>query len=122
MMTEITQFIQTRQIDSYQKLRVLLFLHDHADSSWTSPQLAARLYLGDGPVLEEIIADLQAAGLVDCVARRCRLRNEAGLSVKLQQLVKTCESPLARQEILDNIRRHNLGAYHYQAGVYETHR
>ena len=120
MMTEITQFIQTRQIDSYQKLRVLLFLHDHADSSWTSPQLAARLYLGDGPVLEEIIADLQAAGLVDCVARRCRLRNEVGLRVKLQHLVKTCENPLARQEILDSIRRHNLASYCYQAGVYET--
>jgi hypothetical protein len=87
-----------------------------------SPQIAARLYLGNGPVLEEIIADLQAAGLVDCVARRCRLRNEAGLSVKLQHLVKTCENPLARQEILENIRRHNLASYHYQASVYETHR
>ena len=120
MTEKITQFIQTRRIDSYQKLRVLLFFHDHADSSWSSPQLAARLYLGEGPLLEEIIADLQAAGLVDCDARRCRLRDEAGLRAKLQNLVKTCENPLARQEILDSIRRHNLASYRYQAGVYET--
>ena len=102
-MTEISRFIQTRQIESYQKLHVLIFLHSHADASWTNSQIAERLYLGDGPLLDKIVADLQAAGLVDCVARRCRLRNEAGLSVKLQHLVKTCENPLARQEILDSI-------------------
>jgi hypothetical protein len=112
MMTEITQFIQTRQIDSYQKLRVLLFFHNHADLSWTSSQIAGRLYLGDGPLLEEIIADLQATGLVDCTAGRCRLHNEAGLRVKLQHLVKTCENPLARQEILDTVRHPDLAVYH----------
>jgi len=120
MTEKIAQFIQTRCIDSYQKLRVLLFFHDHADSSWTSAQIAARLYLGDESLLEKIVTDLQAAGVVDCDARRCRLCNEAGLRAKLQHLVKTCENPLARQEILDNIRRHNLASYHYQAGVYET--
>jgi hypothetical protein len=105
MMTQkITRFIQTRHINSYQKLRVLLFFHDHADSSWTNSQIAEQLYLGDGLLLEKIVADLQAAGLVDCVARQCRLCNETGLSVKLQQLVKTCEDPLARQEILNSIR------------------
>mgnify|MGYP007030165575 CR=1 FL=1 len=114
-MTEISRFIRTRQIDSYQKLRVLIFLHDHADSSWTNSQIAERLYLGDGPLLEKIVVDLQAVGLVDCVAWRCRLRNEAGLSVKLQHLVKTCENPLARQEILDSIRRPDR---YPQRGIY----
>jgi hypothetical protein len=121
MTTEIVQFIQTRHIDSFQKLRVLIFFHEHADSSWTSLQIAARLYLGDGPLLEKIIADLQAAGLVDCVARHCRLREEAGIRLGLQHLVKTCENPLARQEILDSVRRRALASYRQQEGVYETY-
>lgn len=49
-MTELTQFTQTKHIDSYQKLRILIFFYEHADSNWTSPQIAARLYLGDGPM------------------------------------------------------------------------
>jgi hypothetical protein len=120
-MIEITQFIQTRHIDSYQKLRVLLFFYEHPDSSWTSPQIAARLYLGDGPLLEKIVADLQATGLVDCTANRCRLCNEAGIRLPLQHLVQTCENPLARQEILDSIRRRNSASYRYPEGVYHTH-
>ncbi len=103
-MKEIAQFIQTRHIDSFQKLRVLIFFHKHAESSWTSPQIAERLYLGDGPLLEEIIVDLQAAELVDCVANRCKLSDEAGVRLPLQHLIKTCENPLARQEILDSVR------------------
>lgn len=114
-MTEIGRFIQTRQIDSYQKLRVLIFFYNHADSSWTNSQIAERLYLGDGPLVEKIVADLQAAGLVDCAARRCRLRNEVGLGLKLQHLVKTCENPLARQKILDRIRRPDR---YPQGGIY----
>jgi hypothetical protein len=108
--TEIVQFIQARHIDSFQKLRVLIFFHEHAESSWTSPQIATRLYLGDGPLLEKIIADLQAAGLVDCVANRCNLSDGAGVRLPLQHLVKTCENPLARQEILDTVRRRAMEA------------
>lgn len=104
MTTEIVQFIQNRHIDSFQKLRVLIFFYEHAESSWTRSQIAARLYLGDGPLLEKIMADLGAVGLVDCVARGCRLREEAGIKWGLQHLVKKCENPLARQEILDRVR------------------
>lgn len=104
-MGEIIQFLQTRHIDSYQKLRVLIFFHAHADSSWTGEQIAERLYLGSGPLLDGIITDLHAAGLVDCVTTHCKLCQEAGIRAHLQYLVKTYEDPLARQEILDHIRR-----------------
>jgi len=77
MTEKIAQFIQTRCIDSYQKLRVLLFFHDHADSSWTSAQIAARLYLGDESLLEKIVPIYRrqawwtvTPGAVDCVTRR----------------------------------------------------
>jgi hypothetical protein len=104
MMTEIARFIQTRHIDSFQKLRVLFFFYQHPESSWTGQQIAEQLYLGDGPLLEEIIAELRTAGLVNCVAHRCRLNDEAGVRLSLQHLASKCENPLARQEILDQVR------------------
>lgn len=104
MMREIAQFIQTKQIDSFQKLRVLVFLHQHPEANWTGQQIAEQLYLGDGPLLEKIIAELQTAGLVNCVAHRCKLSDEAGVRLSLQRLVNTCENPLTRQEILDQVR------------------
>ena len=103
-MTEIGQFIQASHIDSFQKLRVLIFFYQHPESSWTGPQIAKQLYLGDGPLLEEIIAELQAAGLVNCVAQRCKLSDETGVRLSLRHLVSVCENPLARQEILDQVR------------------
>ena len=104
-MMKAVEFIRSKQIDSYQKLRVLFFFHDHADSSWSSRQIARQLYLGEGPVLEEIIADLQAAGLLNCSVDRCRLRDETALNVGLEHLIKTYENPLARQEILNSLHR-----------------
>jgi hypothetical protein len=103
-MTEIIRFIRARHIDSFQKLRVLVFFYQHSESSWTGPQLAKQLYLGDELLLEEIIAELRAAGLVNCVARRCKLSDEMGVKSSLQRLISICENPLTRQEVLDQVR------------------
>lgn len=84
---KVVEFIRSRGIDSYQKLRILFFFHDYANASWSNRQIATRLYLGEGPVLEEIIADLQAAGLLDCNADRCRLRDEAEIRVALENFL-----------------------------------
>ena len=62
MTEEIVQFIQTRHVDSFQKLRVLVFFHKHSELSWTSPQIVERLYFGDGLLLEEIMADFENFG------------------------------------------------------------
>ena len=103
-MTEIARFIQTRHIDSFQKLRVLVFFHQQSESSWTGQQIAKQLYLGDGPLLEEIITGLQTAGLVNCAAHHYKLSDETGIRLVLQHLVNRYENPLARQEILDQVR------------------
>lgn len=103
-MTEIDRFIRANHIDSFQKLRVLIFFHQHPESSWTGPQLAKQLYLGDEPLLEEIIAELRSAGLVNCMAQRCKLSDEMAVRSSLRHLVKICENPLARQKILDRVR------------------
>jgi hypothetical protein len=120
MMSDIAKFIQARHIDSFQKLRLLLFLYQHPESSWTSQQMAEQLFLGDVPWLEEMIGELQAAGLVDCAGHGCKARDEGGLRERLEYLVKTCENPLARQEILDHVRRYTFATRRYQETTHGT--
>lgn len=42
-------FVRAMQIDSFQKLYFLLYLHQHPDLIGTSQQFAEQLYLGDMP-------------------------------------------------------------------------
>ena len=102
-MEDITKFIRSRHIDSFHKLRLLAFLHQHPESSWTSQEIAKRLYIGDVPLMEGIIADLRSAGLVDCAANRCTLHAEPAVRWCLQRLDELCEDPLTRQHILDQV-------------------
>ena len=121
-MIDIAKFIQTKHIDSFQKLHLLIFFHEHPESSWTSQQLAERLYLGDVPLLEGMLADLQAAGLIDCAANRCKLSDDAWIRSRLQSLAKICEGedPLARQKILDRVRQRPFATARYQERAHET--
>ncbi len=120
-MNDITKFIRARCIDSFQKLRLLVFLHQHPESSWTSQEIAERLYLGDVPLLERILADLRAAGLVDCIGNGCTLKNEPGVRSCLQRLGEMCEDPLARQQILDQVTRGTFLTGPYQEDVNESY-
>jgi hypothetical protein len=120
MMSDVARFIQVRHIDSFQKLQLLIFLYQHPESNWTSQQMAEGLYLGDVPWLEEMIADLQAAGLIDCTANRCQLSDDACVNSCLQRLAKLCEDPLARQEILESVRHRASAASHYQERAHEA--
>jgi len=101
----VANFIRNGQIDSFQKLRLLLFLHQYPESTGTSQQFAEYLHLGDVPLLEKIINDLQMAGLVNCVENRCKLNTAPDILLHLQYLTKAFDDPLARQEILDQVRR-----------------
>jgi hypothetical protein len=120
-MSDTARFIQARQIDSLQKLHLLLFLYQHPESSWTSQQMAERLFLANEPWLEEMIYELQAAGLVDCTRHGCKARDEAGLRERLRCLVETCENPLARQEILNWVRHSGRVTHRYQETAHEPH-
>jgi len=98
-----TSFLRVNHIDSYQKLRFLLLLQRHSDLQTTGQELTKQLKLG-APLLKEIIADLEKAGLVDCVDGHCTLHNEPDTSACLQCLVKVFDDPLARQTLLDQVR------------------
>ncbi len=103
MTDAVTSFIRARQIDSFQKLCFLLFLHQHPDVSGTCQEFASRLYFGNTPLLERIIIDLRLAGLLDCEAGRFKLRNDPDVRSYLQCLASAFENPLARQRILDQL-------------------
>jgi hypothetical protein len=100
----IASFIRVKHIDSFQKLCFLLFLHQHPELTGTSREFSERLYFGDVRLLEEIIADLQMVGLVDCVENGYKLHNGPDVRSCLQYLTGAFEDPLARQEILDQVR------------------
>lgn len=104
MSEAVANFIRAMQIDSFQKLRVLLFLHQHPDFNGTGHQFAERLFLGDVALLEQIIHDLHQVGLVTCTDKGCRLRSEPQLRSCLLGLARAFEDPLARQAIVDRIR------------------
>ena len=116
----LADFIRVNGIDSFQKLRFLLFLHEHPDVKETAQEFAERLYLGDVPLLEEIIIDLQKVGLVDCVANHCTLHNESDVRFCLGCLASVFEDPLSRQKLLDQMG-HNPSRIYYQENVYEYH-
>ncbi|MBI1880316.1 MAG: hypothetical protein HYR94_19200 [Chloroflexi bacterium] len=104
----ITNFLQAKRIDSFQKLRFLLFLYQHPGSSGTNQEFAKRLYLGDVPLLEKITTDLQTVGLMDYVEGRYTLRWGPALKSILGDLAQTFEHPLTRQELLDRVRQKTL--------------
>ncbi len=111
--------IQAMRIDSYQKLRFVLFLDQHPEIKGTSQEFAERLHLGNTLLLEEILADLQKASLIDQVEDSYRLNDEPGIRSTLRSLAKAFEDPLVRQEILDQVKYGpSLPAHDGQEGTY----
>ena len=103
MNEKATQFIRAKQIDSFQKLRFLLFIHQHPTLTGTIQDFGSQLYLGNIPMLENIVADLCGAGLLDCVGNRFKLHSDPDVNSCLECLNKVFEDPLARQRILDQV-------------------
>lgn len=100
----VANYNYAKHIDSFQKLRFLLFLHEHPEMAGTSQEFAERLYFGHTPLLDKIITDLHRAGFVDQVENCYKLRNEAEIMSYLQHLAWAFEDPLARQQMLEQIR------------------
>lgn len=97
------KFMRDKQIDSFQKLRFLLFLYQHPDLNATTQEFAERLYLGDVLLLQKIIDDLKEAGLVNCSKGYCTLHLNPDTKSCLQCVLKTFSDPLARQELLNQV-------------------
>ncbi|GAB4453285.1 MAG: hypothetical protein Fur0044_48170 [Anaerolineae bacterium] len=105
----VGDFIRARQIDSVQKLYILLFLHQHPKLVGTSQQLANQLYLGHLTLVEEILNDLHGVGLINRVGNRYKLCNDPQVGACLQSLAEAAKNPVARQDLLAQIGRGHHG-------------
>jgi hypothetical protein len=108
--------IWTKQIDSFQKLRVLLFLYQNPRVREDYETLAQRLYIGDVKLLKKILSELERAGLVDCSEDYCTILNKAEVKACLRCLAGAFEDPLIRQILLDEVRQ-NHGLTRGQTGL-----
>jgi hypothetical protein len=104
----ITDFLHTRQINSFQKLRILLFMAQHPHRMGTCQQWAEWLHLGDTSLLEKLLGELRQAGLISCRQEGCTLVNEAEIKSHLKALGRIFNDPLARQTLLRHVSRPKL--------------
>jgi hypothetical protein len=103
----IAKFLHTKQIDSLIKLRILLFMHQNPDLAKTCRQLAEQLYLGQTPLLDNILLDLQQVGLIKCDEGQCMLSDEPEIKTGLQHLSQIFNDPLSRQKLLKRVKSYS---------------
>jgi hypothetical protein len=105
----LVNFIRAKRIDSFQKLRFLLFLYQRPGLTGTCQELARQLYLGDELLVRRIIADLQRVGLlVIDTGGCCGLEIKPEVRMSLDHLARAFADPLLRQMILDQIKQVRL--------------
>jgi hypothetical protein len=102
--SSVVDYLRTKRIDSFQKLRLLLFLYQHPEVKATQRELGEQLYLGDTPLLTTLLTDLDKAGLLEQGENGYRLRNEPDITQFVQDLVWAFEHPVTRLEILNHIK------------------
>ncbi len=109
-----SNFIRTKQIDSFQKLRFLLFLQQYPETKATCQEFATRLYLGNELLLEDIIIELQRVGLL-VKAKHCwQLSDKPDDREELRHLARAFANPLTRQEILEQVEHGPAYSHYFQ--------
>ena len=98
--TVLLSFLLVENIDSLQKLRLLLFLHEHQHLCGTSQDFAQRLYIGDTVFFQEILTELIITGLVLDDDNYYTLSADPFLLIHLDYLAQAFADPLTRQELL----------------------
>ncbi len=104
MQESVTRFIKAKRINSFQKLRFLLYLHRHPKTCGSSEEFAERLHFGDKFVVERLLGDLEDAGLIYRVGHQYMLNHEPALQRQLDELALAFDHPLLRQNLLEQIR------------------
>ncbi len=100
----ITEMMKARRVDSFQKLRFLLYLQRHPDLTGTVHDFAGQLYLGDMSLIERIIADLYKVQLLERVGNLYKLPDKPDIQSWLRELASAYDDPLERQALLDQVR------------------
>jgi hypothetical protein len=116
----IISFMRARNIDSFQKLRLVLFLQQQPEWTGTGQMLAEKLHLGNVPLVEGMITALQQAGLVECVEGRFKLRDDPEIKLDLQYLVRVYKNPINRPRILKQLKP-GVSKKRYLAQAHKPH-
>lgn len=112
MYDTMKNYLRSKKIDSFQKLRLLMHLYCNPGLKGTSQELADQLHWGDAALVYKFLTDLQRVGLVDCVGDHYRLTDTSEVKTQLQHLTKAFEHPLTRQELLNHLKyRPNYGVH-----------
>jgi hypothetical protein len=105
----LANFIRDKQINSFPKLYLLLFLYKNPLLNSSIQQLVERLYI-EAPLVEKITHDLQAVGILKQEHNYYILCNEPAFRNSLEKLARAFEHPLTRQELLEQVRSFSASA------------
>lgn len=100
----LVNYVRANRIDSFQKLRFILLLYRNPHMKGTSQDFAERLHLGDTSLVDKIITDLEAAGVVDWIDNHCSLKDKPETRRALRDLDQVFDNPRTRLKLLDQLR------------------
>lgn len=96
-----------RYINSYQKLKLLLFFHTYPSFRGSLCSLAEKLYEADHIALRQDIQELVRGGLIEFDGRLIYLSATASARQFITHLAEVYNDPLDRQIVLDMVTQLN---------------
>ena len=102
--TNLSHFLLQHQIDSFNKVWFLLFLWQRSERS-INRAFARMATFSDERTLDEIIGELENAGLLTVQGEQCALRQESEIETGLNAMLSAYEDPVARQQLLTRLYR-----------------
>ena len=114
----LSHFLKKYQIDSIQKINVILFLYQFPDLCATCEEFANRLYLGTF-IMERLLRDLEKVNLIVCMGQCYRLSTDPEAQEFLRRFAAAYEPPLIRQKIIDGLSLSgHLPSPYYHSGYH----
>ncbi len=94
-----------RQIDSFHKVWLLLFLHQRLHEDGINRDYLRQVTFADAPTLDEAVYELQDAGLLIATGEALSLRDAQEVRSDLDTMARVFEDPLGRQDLLRRLYR-----------------
>lgn len=105
---QLEEFILRRRIDSFHKIWLLLFLHQHSQEDRINRDYVRLVTFTDAPALDEVIEELQDAGLLIANGETLSLKDDPGVRSDLDAMADVYEDPAGRQELLRRLYRYDV--------------
>ena len=102
----LERFIIHRRIDSFHKLWFLLFLHQRSNENRVNREYVRQVTFADAPTLDEVIDELQNAGLLKTRGESLSIVDDQEVRSDLDRMASVFEDPPGRQELLRRLYRH----------------